>query len=78
MSNAVAEPIPKRLFSPVAPSFVHECQFNILLIQAEKQKQQQYQDPKDSKNSQKSPLRRLNSSEKNTKLRSFSKTASNH
>jgi len=72
MSNAVAEPIPKRLFSPVAPSFLHECQFNILLIQAEKQKQQQQQQSKDS------PLRRLNSSEKNTKLRSFSKTASNH
>ena len=72
MSNAVAEPIPKRLFSPVAPSFLHECQFNILLIQAEKHKQQQQQKPKDS------PLRRLNSSEKNTKLRSFSKTASNH
>ena len=71
MSNAVAEPIPKRLFSPVAPSFLHECQFNILLIQAEKQKQQQQQ-------SKDSPLRRLNSSEKNTKLRSFSKTASNH
>ena len=69
MSNAVAEPIPKRLFSPVAPSFLHECQFNILLIQAEKQKQQQ---PIDS------PLRRLNSSEKNTKLRSASKTALNH
>lgn len=68
MSNAVAEPIPKRLFSPVAPSFLHECQFNILLIQAEKQKQQKPT----------SPLRRLNSSEKNTKLRSFSKTASNH
>ena len=67
MSNAVAEPIPKRLFSPVAPSFLHECQFNILLIQAEKQ----HQNPK-------SPLRRLNSSEKNTKLRSFSKTALNH
>jgi hypothetical protein len=72
MSNAMAEPIPKRLFSPVAPSFLHECQFNILLIQAEKQKQQQQQQSKDS------PLRRLNSSEKNTKLRSFSKTASNH
>ena len=72
MSNAVAEPIPKRLFSPVAPSFLHECQFNILLIQAEKQKQQQQQNPKDN------PIRRLNSSEKNTKYRSSSKTASNH
>jgi len=68
----MAEPIPKRLFSPVAPSFLHECQFNMLLIQAEKQKQQQQQQSKDS------PLRRLNSSEKNTKLRSFSKAASNH
>jgi len=72
MSNAVAEPIPKRLFSPVAPSFLHECQFNILLIQAEKQKQQQQQNPKDN------PIRRLNSSEKNTKYRSSSKTALNH
>jgi hypothetical protein len=72
MSNAVAEPIPKRLFIPVAPSFLHECQFNILLIQAEKQKQQQQQNPKDN------PIRRLNSSEKNTKYRSSSKTALNH
>jgi hypothetical protein len=74
MSNAVAEPIPKRLFSPVAPSFLHECQFNILLIQAEKQKQQQQQ----QKQQPTFPIRRLNTSEKNTKLRSFSKTASNH
>ena len=75
MSNAVAEPIPKRLFSPVAPSFLHECQFNILLIQAEKQKQQKQQKQQQQPTS---PIRRLNSSEKNTKLRSFSKVASNH
>jgi hypothetical protein len=72
MSNVVAEPIPKRLFSPVAPSFLHECQFNILLIQSEKQQQQKQQ--KQQKQPV-SPLRRLNSSEKNTSRKPLLKAA---
>jgi hypothetical protein len=57
MNSAIQEALPKRLFTPVAPSLLHEYQFNILLIQSQ-QKKDAPQSP-----------RRHSSSEKNNKIR---------
>ena len=35
MSSPVVEVLPKHLYTPVAPSLLHERQFNILLIQSQ-------------------------------------------
>jgi len=59
MNSAVQEALPKRLFTPVAPSLLHEYQFNILLIQSQQKKDTQQSQP-----------RRHSSSEKNIKTRS--------
>ena len=62
MSSSAIEVLPsKRLFTPVAPSLLHEHQFNLLIIKA-----QQLQQSQQSQQSQQ-PSRRHSSSEKNTK-----------
>ena len=40
MSSPVAEVLPKHLYTPVAPSLLHERQFNILLIKSQTKDQQ--------------------------------------
>jgi hypothetical protein len=40
MSSPMAEVLPKHLYTPVAPSLLHERQFNILLIQSQTKDQQ--------------------------------------
>jgi len=37
MSSPIKEVFPKHLYTPVAPSLLHERQFNLLLIQSEQQ-----------------------------------------
>jgi ethanolamine utilization cobalamin adenosyltransferase len=66
MSSSAIEMLPsKRLFTPVAPSLLHERQFNLLIIKA--QQSQQSQQSQQLQQSQQSTGRRHSSSEKNTK-----------
>jgi hypothetical protein len=57
MNSVVQETLPKRLFTPVAPSLLHETQFNILLIQSQQKREKQNQQ------------RRHSSSEKSNKIK---------
>lgn len=57
MNSVIQEALPKKLFTPVAPSLLHEHQFNLIIIQSQQSQQ-----------SQQSPRRRA-SSEKNTQLK---------